>query len=150
MGERSPRGRAQFVAGGANIELDYGRPSKRGRDIFGGLVPFDEVWRTGANTATHFTTDRDLMVGGTAVPAGVYTLWTTFTATSAHLIINKQTRQWGTDYDETQDLARVEMTRQSLDETVEQFTMLVEPGSGGGTLQLRWDRTQFSVPIRVR
>ncbi len=150
IGQPSPRGRDQFVAGGATIELDYGRPSKRGRDIFGGLVPFDEVWRTGANTATHFTTDRDLMIGGTEVPVGVYTLWTTFTATTAHLIINKQTRQWGTDYDETQDLARIEMTRESLDETVEQFTMLVEPGSGGGTLQLRWDRTQFSVPIRVR
>ena len=150
IGQPSPRGRDQFVAGGATIELDYGRPSKRGRDIFGGLVPFDEVWRTGANTATHFTTDRDLMIGGTEVPVGVYTLWTTFTATTAHLIINKQTRQWGTDYDETQDLARIEMTRETLDETVEQFTMLVEPGSGGGTLQLLWDRTQFSVPIRVR
>ena len=112
-------------------------------------MPFDEVWRTGANTATHFTTDRNLTIGGARVAAGTYTLWTTFTAESAYLIINQQTRQWGTDYDEALDLVRVEMTRETLGEVVEQFTMLVEPGADGGTLQLRWDRTQFSVPIRV-
>ena len=149
MGPPSPRGRSQFTVGRASLEIDYGRPSKRGRDIFGGLVPYNEVWRTGANTATHFTTDRNLTIGGAQVPAGAYTLWTTYTAESAHLIINSQTRQWGTDYDEAQDLVRVEMTRETLGEVVEQFTMLVEPSADGGTLQLRWDRTQFSVPIRV-
>ena len=91
-----------------------------------------------------------LTVAGTRVPAGSYTLWTTFTASSATLIINSQTGQWGTAYDGSQDFARIAMEREALDETVERFTIDVEPTDSGATLRLRWDRTQFSVPMTAR
>ena len=81
----------------------------RDRKIFGGLVPYGQVWRTGANSATSLKTDVDLTIGGAPVPAGSYTLYTIPTETGWKLIINKQTGQWGTDYDEKQDLARVDM-----------------------------------------
>ena len=150
LGVPSPRAQVEVSGGGATFQVEYSRPAKRGREIWGGLVPNDEVWRTGANAATIFTTDRDLTVAGTRVPAGSYTLWTTFTASSATLIINSQTGQWGTAYDGSQDFARIAMEREALDETVERFTIDVEPTDSGATLRLRWDRTQFSVPMTVR
>jgi hypothetical protein len=97
-----------------------------------------------------FTTDRDLTIGGTRVPAGSYTLWSIYTPETARLIINSQTGQWGTAYDESQDFARIVMDREELDEVVERFTIAIEPTDGGADLQLRWDRTQFSVPITIR
>jgi hypothetical protein len=150
LGVPSPREQVDVTGGGASFQVVYSRPGKRGREIWGGLVPYDEVWRTGANAATIFTTDRDLTVGGTRVPAGSYTLWTTFTASSATLIVNSQTGQWGTAYDGSQDFARINMERGDLDETVERFTIHIDPTDSGGTLYLRWDRTQFSVPMTVR
>ncbi len=150
LGVPSPRGQVDVSGGGATFQVVYSRPAKRGREIWGGLVPHNEVWRTGANAATVFTTDRDLTVGGTRVPAGSYTLWTTFTPSSATLIINSQTGQWGTGHDDSQDFARIEMERNDLDEMVERFTIAIEPTDRGGTLQLQWDRTQFSVPMVVR
>jgi len=86
-----------------------------------------------------------LMLGELTVPAGTYTLWSTFTPESAHLVVNRQTDQWGTQYDPEQDLGRVEMTRTPLDAPVERFTISVEDGE----LRLAWDRTRFSVPITV-
>lgn len=150
MGIASPSATVEVNAGGANLRLVYSRPAKRGREIWGGLVPWNEVWRTGANAATSFSTDRDLEIGGAAVPAGEYTLWSVFTPESAQLIINKQTGQWGTDYDAGQDLVRVDLDREALPETVERFTIGVEPTEGGGILQLTWDGTRFSVPMEVK
>lgn len=150
FGVASPTDTVRVSSAGASFEIVYGRPAKRGREIWGGLVPYDEVWRTGANAATHFTADRDLVIGGTEVPAGTYTLWTTFTPESATLIVSEQTRIWGTAYDPTHDFARIPLERESLEEPVERFTVDVRPTEEGGVLRLAWDTTRFRVPMRVR
>ena len=149
LGPVSPAARAMFRVSDATLEIRYGRPSKRGRTIFGDLVPWNEVWRTGANAATHFQTDRALVIGDAEIPAGVYTLWTTFTPTHATLIINSQTQQWGTQYDESQDFVRVPMQRSTLPDPVETFTIEVVESEAGAALRLEWDTSRFSVPVRL-
>ena len=150
FGALSGRGAANATVHGATIAVDYGTPVKRGREIFGALVPYGERWRTGANRATHFTTDRDLTVAGLDVPAGEYTLSTILAEDGGTLIINTQTGQGGTTYNQDRDLGRVALTRSSLDETVEVFTIVVEEMDEGGVLKLQWDRTEFSVPFTVK
>lgn len=148
LGALSGRGEAVAVVQGATVRVDYGRPSKRGRDIWGGLVPFGEVWRTGANVATHLETDQDLILGGALeVPAGTYTLYTIPEADGGMLIVSESTGQAGTDYAESEDLGRVPLQRTELDETVEVFTITVDETAEGGVLRLRWDRTELSVPF---
>ncbi|UCC84829.1 MAG: DUF2911 domain-containing protein [Gemmatimonadota bacterium] len=150
IGVPSPGATVETTIGGANLTVEYSQPATRGREIWGGLVPYDEVWRTGANAATSFTTDRDLEIGGAEVPAGSYTLFSIFTAESAQLIINRQTGQWGTMYDEAQDLVRINLTPEALAEPVERFTISIEPSGDGAMLLLTWDTTRFSVPIVVK
>jgi hypothetical protein len=146
LGPLSPPDSVRATVGGANIAINYQRPSKRGRQIFGGaVVPWGTVWRTGANSATSFTTTRDLMVGGVRVPAGSYTLWSIPNRDSWQLVINKQTGQWGTVYNQDQDLARIPMTVERLTSPVEQFTIAVD----NGRLSLAWDDTRASVPIAI-
>ncbi len=136
--------------GDAELWVDYGRPSKRGREIFGNVVAWNAVWRTGANAATQFHTSVDLIIGETEVPAGTYTLWTLPSAEGWKLIINKQTGQWGTDYHAEQDLARVDLVVETLPDPLEQFTITIEPGEPGAQLRLSWDRTRASVSIRKK
>ena len=150
LGELSPRDTVQASVAGAKLSVDYSRPAKRGRTIFGNVVPWGQVWRTGANEATHFTTDRDLVIGGVPVPAGTYTLFTLPSPSGWKLIINKQTGQSGTDYNQEQDLARIDMRVRSLPKPAERFTIAVEPGAKGGTLRLMWDTTEASVPFMVK
>ena len=150
FGALSGRGEANATVHGATIAVDYGTPSKRGRDIFGGLVPYGERWRTGANRATHFTTDRDLVVEGLDVPAGEYTLSTIPAEDGGLLIINTQTGQGGTTYNEDRDLGRIPLTRSSLDESVEVFTIVVEEMGEGGVLKLQWGTTELSVSFTVK
>lgn len=146
----SPRDTARTTLAGAELFVDYGRPSMRGRVIMGGLVPYGQVWRTGANSATHFHTDADLQIGETRVPRGTYTLYTLPSAEQWQLIVNRQTGQWGTQYDPGQDLARIPMQRRDVAEPVEQFTIdFVPTGAGEANLTLTWERTQLAVPIRV-
>ena len=150
---QTTRDTARASLGGASIWIDYGRPVARGRQVFGagGLVPPGAVWRTGANAATHFRTDRALDFGGTAVPAGTYTLYTLPDASGAYLlIINRQTGQWGTVYDQAQDLARIPLRVEPLATPAERFTISVEPQGTGGVLALSWDRTRLSAPFTVR
>ncbi len=123
---------------------------KRGRVLFGETVPWGEVWRTGANEATHFHTDKDLVIGGTPVPAGTYTLWTIPRPEGWTLIINKQTGQWGTIYDPAQDLARLEMRDEAPATREEQFTISLEPKEAGAVLRLRWDDREAWVPIEIK
>ena len=126
-------------------------PRCASRKIFGGLVPYGQVWRTGANSATSLKTDVDLTIGGAAVPAGSYTLYTIPSETGWKLIINKQTGQWGTDYDEKQDLARVDMKVAKNATPTEQFTIsLDKTGAGSATLKLDWASTTASVSIVAR
>jgi hypothetical protein len=150
MGTLSPRDSAVADLGGARVAVDYGRPFKRGRTVFGGIVPWGEVWRTGANAATGFTTSRDLEIGGVAVPAGRYTLWSLPAPDGWKLIVNRQTGQWGTEYDPAQDLARIALQTRPLAAPVEKFTILVDPADAGGVLRLQWDETEAFVPITVK
>lgn len=147
----SPRDSTIQIVGESRVAIDYGRPSKRRRkEIFGALVPYGVIWRTGANEATHLRTDRDLMIGSLRVPRGTYTLWTIPGREQWTLIVNRQTGQWGTEYDSTQDLGRITMDVVPLEQPLEQFTIAIEPTpDGSGVLRMSWDTTQASVPVRV-
>jgi hypothetical protein len=137
--------------GSAHLVVDYGRPHKRGREIFGTVVPWNQVWRTGANAATGFTTDADIKVGDATIPKGSYTIWTLPSPSGAKLIVNSQTGQWGTEYDSTKDLARLNLAADQLAQPVEVFTIGIDPqGDRGGVLRLQWDRTQYSLPFSVQ
>ena len=113
--------------------------------IFGNVVPWNQVWRTGANQATVFETSADLVVAGTTVPAGKYTLWTLPAATGWKLIINRNTGQWGTDYNPQYDLARLDMKVETLSQPVEQFTIALYGSGKNRVLALSWERTMASV-----
>jgi hypothetical protein len=146
----SPRDTTEMRLGNDRIFVDYGRPSMRGRAIMGGLVPYGQVWRTGANAATTLVTPRDLRIGDTRVPAGTYTLYTLPGESGWQLIINRQTGQWGTEYDQAQDLARIPMQVERLPQPVEQFTIDLAPGSGNAfDLGLRWENTRAWVQGQV-
>ena len=147
----SPPGNATVTLNGKKITIDYSRPFMKGRKIMGGLVPYDKVWRTGANEATLLTTEADLDIGGTSVPAGKYTLWTLPAEGTWKLIVNKQTGQWGTDYDQSQDLARVDMQKSQTQQPVEQFTITFnKKGNDAADLVLQWENTSASVPIKAK
>src|SRR5271157_4536194 len=127
----SPPGEATLkFDDGKTVTIQYSRPSMRGRKIFGGLVPYGQVWRTGANAATSLKTNVDLTIGGANVPAGSYTLYTLPGADSWKLIINKQNGQWGTEYNKGQDLARVDMKVGQSSSPVEQFTISFDKSGG--------------------
>jgi hypothetical protein len=149
MGTLSPRDSVVGMVEGGSVSVAYGRPSMRGRRIMGQVVPSGQVWRTGANEATHFRTDSSVLVGGMFVPAGSYTLWTIPGPDVWTLIINKQTGQWGTMYDPAQDLARIPVRAETVSgEPVEQMTMRIEPASvGTATLVITWENTRVLVPI---
>ena len=147
LGQLSVRDTARATVGGANVWVDYSRPMKRGREIFGNVVPWNTPWRTGANAATQFNTPVDLTIGGATVPAGMYTLWTLPTPTGWQLIINKLTGEWGTEYHTEQDLVRVDAKVETLPMAVEQFTIAFEPPAAPTVLTFTWDRTKVSVPV---
>lgn len=149
MGALSTRDTVTATAGGASLWIDYGRPAKRGRAVFGGVVPYGEIWRTGANAATQFRTDRALDFAGTLLPAGTYTLWTLPTPGGWKLIVNSETGQWGTEHKPEKDLFTVPMSLSTLPQVVERFTIGVEPTSEGGVLNLDWDTTRASVAFKV-
>jgi hypothetical protein len=147
----SPPGTAEVTLQGKQVTITYSRPSMHGRKIMGGLVPYGRVWRTGANEATTLTTAVDLNIGGANVPAGKYTLYTLPSATTWKLIINKQTGQWGTEYNQDQDLARVDMQKTQLSRPVEQFTISWEKKSASSAdLVLEWETTRLSVPVQAK
>ena len=118
--------------------------------IFGGVVPWNQVWRTGANAATVLETDGDLIMAGTTVPAGKYSLWTIPAPSGWKLIVNRNTGQWGTEYNAQYDLARLDMTVEPLKQPVERFTIAIEPRGKGGVLRLEWERTRASLPFATK
>jgi hypothetical protein len=117
--------------------------------VFGNVVPYGDVWRTGANAATQFKTDKALDFGGTVIPAGFYTLWTVPAANGWKLIFNSETGQWGTEHHADKDVAAIDMQVSALPQPEERFTIRVEPAADGGVLELDWDTTRASVPFRV-
>lgn len=146
----SPPATAEVTLKGKKISIDYSRPSLKGRKVGKELAPYGEVWRTGANEATALSTEMDLTIGGVKVPAGKYTLYSLPSEGTWKLIINKQTGQWGTKYDESQDLARVDMKKTALPQSVEQFTISFDKkGEGAAELNLDWENTRVSVTVKA-
>lgn len=145
----SVRDTTRATVGAATIAVDYGRPLRRGRDILGNVVPYDAVWRTGANAATQFSTSAPIQLAGIQLAPGMYTLWTLPSRTGAQLVINKQTGQWGTGYNARNDLARTAFVVDTLAQPVDTFTIAIEPASSDeANLVMRWDRFSWSAPIR--
>jgi hypothetical protein len=118
--------------------------------VFGTVVPFGEVWRTGANAATQFRTSKALDFGGTVVPAGFYTLWTIPSPNGWKLVINSETGQWGTAHKAEKDLMSIDMKTSALPQVVERFTISIEPGAQGGVLDMDWDTTRASAAFTVK
>ena len=151
MKQLSMRDTARATIGAATITVDYGRPLARGRVLLGNIVPFDEVWRTGANAATQLTTSAPVTLAGVRLPAGTYTLWTVPRKDGhAELIVNRQFGQWGTEYNEKRDLGRIPLSVDSTTSPVEKFTIsLVPAGARKGTLAMEWGSFRWSAPIAV-
>jgi Protein of unknown function (DUF2911) len=151
VGAASPNLIAKGTIGGQPVVVSYGSPRRRGRVILGAVVPFDKVWRTGANEATVLTIDRNMTIGGAQVPAGAYSLWTIPKRDgTVQLIINRQHGQWGTNYDPAQDLVRVPMKASTAPAPQENF-LIDLPGSGAsGELRISWDAFVWSVPVTLQ
>jgi hypothetical protein len=151
-GKPSPAASATCdLGGGKTVKTDYSSPRMKGRKIYGDLVPFGEVWRTGANEATTFVPSADVMVGGTAVPAGSYTIFTVPTADKWTLIINKQTGEWGIPYKyQSTEFAKVDMRVSKLPSPVENFTIAFDKGGNGCTMRFDWETTRASVDISAK
>jgi len=136
------------LAGGKSVTVDYSSPRAKGRKIFGGVVPYGEVWRAGANEATTFVTTADVMVGGQHIPAGSYTLFTIPAQDKWTLIISKKTGEWGVPYPGADsDLTRVDMKASATSGPVENFTIAFDKGAKGCTLRMEWEDTRASVDI---
>jgi len=151
MKQLSVRDTARATIGGATFAVDYGRPLARGRKLLGDVLPYDEVWRTGANAATQLTTSAPITLAGMRMPAGTYTLWTVPRADGhADLIVNKQSGQWGTEYDPRLDLGKERLMVDSASTPVEKFTIAIVPaGARKGTLVLEWGTFRWSAPLVV-
>ena len=152
----SPHETVNATVGDAKITVVYGRPytkdpkSGEKRKIWGGLVPYGQVWRMGADEATLFTTDKAVSIGGTSVAPGTYSLFLLPEEGGAKLIVNKQTGQWGTKYDASQDLVRIDLKKQAIQKREDQFTIAVEKTMADGVLKLMWENTQYSAAIAVK
>ena len=153
LGQLSPRDTVRTNLQGVEVWIDYSRPQKRGREIFGNVVPWNAVWRTGANAATQLYASSDIVIGADenrtamVVRGGKYTLWTLPTPTGWKLIINKQTGQWGTEYNPELDLIRIDAKVETLATPVEQMTIAFEPANKGSILAITWDHTRVLVPV---
>jgi len=149
----SPHDRVSIqLAGGKKLTIEYGRPYMKGRKIMGGLVPYGQVWRTGADEATTLTTEADLDIQGLSVLAGSYALFTVPSEKGWKLIVNKVAKQWGAfKYDESQDLGRVDMEVTRTASPVEQFTITLMPAGGNkAILKMEWENTSAAVPIAAK
>ena len=146
----SPPATATVTLGGKDITIHYNSPSMRGRKIMGDVVPFGKTWRTGANPATTLITSTNLKIGTIDVPAGKYTLYTLPSQDTWTLIINKQTGQWGTEYNQDQDLGRTPMTGKTLSSPQEVMSISFENTSGKSTeLHIKWEKTDQYVKVEA-
>ncbi|HET7373655.1 MAG TPA: DUF2911 domain-containing protein [Gemmatimonadaceae bacterium] len=150
VAQLSVRDTTRASIGNATFTVDYGRPLARGRQLLGDVVPYDYVWRTGANAATQFTTSAPITLAGITVPAGTYTLWTVPRVKGADLIVNKQSGQWGTEYDGARDLGMARMQTDTPSAPVERFTIsIVGADARHGTLAMEWGPFRWTAPIVV-
>ena len=137
----SPRQTAYAPFAQGPIFISYGSPAVRERTVWGGtLVPFDTVWRTGANEATHLATSKTIQFGDLTLAPGLYTLWLHHTRTGTSMIVNKQVGQWGTGYNAANDLGRVQLQVAATPSHVEDFTITVRPvpGQPRGMIDFAW------------
>jgi len=151
----SPQDTAEFKNENVEIKVKYSRPYKKGREIFGELVPYEETWRTGANEATEFTTSEDLLIKGKALPAGSYSIFTIPTEDSWEVVFNSETGQWGIDFsgkankDDQKDVLKVKVTPVDTPDVFEQFTISFEQMGEEIEMILMWDQTLIVVPITL-
>jgi hypothetical protein len=147
----SPRDTVRSTIGNDSISIDYSRPLARGRVLLGNVIPYERVWRTGANAATQFRTSAPIKLAGIQLAAGTYTLWTVPHQNGVDLIVNGQNGQWGTQYDRTRDVGKAPMKSSTLSTSVDQFTISVAASDARhGTLALEWGSFRWTAPIEVR
>lgn len=150
----SPKDTVKFELNDLKLKVFYNRPYKRDRKIFGGLVPYDQVWRTGANEATTFETNQDLEILGMRLPAGKYTLWTVPKEETWTILFNSKQYEWGVDsemrpmWDPNYDVLTVEIPVEPIDHVVEQFTIGFDNSTGKLYLTMAWDQTKISIPLK--
>ena len=143
-------------SGPSRITIDYGQPHARGREVFGELVPYGEVWRLGANWATRLTLDFDVRFGELDVPRGEYTLFMLPRKNGGELVVSRQTRQWGTDYDPSRDFGRTPIGRRALAETAPSLAITLEPNLPAeegavpsGMLRVTWGEAAYFTDWRM-
>jgi Protein of unknown function (DUF2911) len=147
----SPSAEASLVLGGKNITVKYYSPSMHGRKVMGGLVPYGEVWCTGANWATKLSTETDLQMGGLTLPKGSYSIWTIPNEKEWTLIINRETGQFHLNYDKAQDLGRTKMVVKAVPTPIEAFKVeLTSTGNKSGQVKLAWENTEASVDFTLK
>jgi hypothetical protein len=150
---------ALSLAGPAKIAIDYGQPHARGRNVVGlaGVMPWDSVWRAGANMSTQLTAEVDMTIGNTFIPRGIYSLFALPTKNGWKLIVSKEVLQWGTDYDPKQDFARIDLRSRALAEPIESLTFWLVPAIEAppsatfphGILKFAWGNTELTTDWRV-
>lgn len=149
----SPEQTVEKTYDGAELSVFYCSPSKKGRDIFGELIPYGEVWRTGANEASTFSTSKDLIMDGKTLQAGKYTLWTIPGENSWQVIFNSKMYDWGVSFDGVAtresgfDVLTVSAPVEKLPSPIEMFTIEL---TESGAMTLSWDQTKVSVPFSVK
>jgi hypothetical protein len=147
----SPRDSVRILFNGKAVAVNYGRPSARGRKIIGGVVPYNRIWRTGANQATTFSTEAGMTLGGVLIPKGTYSLYTLPSRTSWLLVVNKEVGQSGLVYHQRLDLARTKLQKTGLKNYVERFTISIDRvGATSGVMRLEWEKTALSVPFTLK
>ena len=150
----SPKDTVKFELNDLKLKVFYNRPLKKGRVVFGALVPFNEVWRTGANEATTFETNQSLTVNGSLIPAGKYTLWTVPKDSTWTVIFNSKQYSWGVNsemkpmWDPNYDVADIEVPVEKLNTTVEQFTIAFDNSTDSLSLTMAWDDVKIAVPLK--
>ena len=149
IGFPSPRDTLQVTIQKTPLKIDYGRPYRRGRKIFGGVVPYDSVWRTGANNATILTLPYGIQIGKSIIPKGQYSLYTIPRPTNWLLIFNTDTTTWPTDPDRRKDFAQVALRVKSLDTPKDQFTIDIQETKTGGVLTFQWDDVEAFTDFRI-
>jgi hypothetical protein len=148
----SPHETTNATIDGSDITITYGRPSMRGREVFGRLVPYGRVWCPGADEATTLDSTRDLKLGNLLVPAGPHTIWVLPTRDAWTLVVSKEPSGFHTNYNPSADLGRIELVKRSLDTPVEQLTFAIvkNPAGRGGLVTMSWETTEVSVPLTVQ
>ena len=151
----SPKDAVKFELNDTKLEVLYNRPYKKGREVFGALVPYDKVWRTGANEATTFTCNKNLIVDGISIPKGEYTLWTIPNDSIWKVYFNSKQYPWGVDEhmrpmrEPKYDLAVIDVPIMHIDKTVEQFTIAFDNSTDNLIMTMAWDKTKIEIPMEI-